>query len=69
MPLEPSTMPSEQATKLLRRFYNTDAHGLLVGDFSVPPPSQHKMKASNMQNQHNVPDQKTCSSSLAPTSY
>lgn len=33
VPLKPSAMPSEQAAKLLRCFYNTDAPGLLVGNF------------------------------------
>lgn len=67
MPLKPSTMPSKQAAEVLHCFYDTDAHELLVGTFSVLPPSQHKMKASNRQNQHSVPDLKTCSSSSAPT--
>lgn len=62
-----STMSSEQSAKLFLCFYNTDAYGVLVGNFSLPPPSQRKMKASKIQNQHDVPDLKTYSSSPAPT--
>lgn len=64
-----STMSSEQAAKLFLCFYNTDVYGVFVGDFSVPPPSQHKMKASKIQNQHDVPDLKAYSSSPSPTNY
>lgn len=64
-----STMSSEQAAKLFLCFYSTDVYEVLVGDFSVPPPSQHKMKASKIQNLHDVPDLKAHSSSPSPTNY
>lgn len=61
-------MTSKQATKLLG-VYNTDAHGLLVGDFLVPASSQHQVKVSSMQKQHNVPDLKNCSNFPAQTDH